>query len=182
MANENVHVLTSQGNYITLEEWQKKYEISEGKLGKYFSLREQRFQDDLTLYKTLVVCEPLIRVLDALREDVGHALHLNSFNRDQAKQNQLKKDGFRAAVNSPHVMKMAADVDTVTVEQTRALAKRAIEVGKKIGIPIRTGSEDYIAIGQTFVHIDVCPVYFGAGKPFHALDHPKAWEKEYSQW
>lgn len=182
MANDNVHVLTTQGNYITLEEWQKKYEIPEGKVGKFFSLREQRFQDDIVLYKTLVICEPLMRVLDALREDVGHALHLNSFNRDQTKQNQLKKDGFRAATYSPHVVKMAADVDTITIEQSRALAKRAIEVAKKLGIPIRVGVEEYIPKGQTFIHIDVTPVYFRPGKPFANVDHPKAWEKEYHVW
>lgn len=182
MANENVMVLTTQGNYISLEEWQERYELPSEKIGKFFSLREQRFQDDLELYGNLVVCEPLMRVLDALRADVGHALHINSFNRDQAKQNRLKAQGFRAATHSPHVVKMGADVDTFTVEQTRALARRAIEVAKKLGIVIRVGSEEYIKKGQTFIHIDVCPMYFRPGKPFNNVSHPAAWEKEYSQW
>ncbi len=182
MANENVHVLTTEGTYITLEEWQERYGISGNQIGKFFSLRERRFQDDLELYGTLVVCEPLMRVLDALREDVGHPLHINSFNRDQAKQMRLKQAGFRTATNSPHVVKMAADVDTFSVEQTRALARRAIEVGKRLGISVRVGSEDYIAIGQSFVHIDVCPMYFKPGKPFHNVAHPFAWQKDWSQW
>ena len=182
MNNENVHVLTTQGNYITLQEWQKKYELTGDKIGKYFSLREKRFQDDLDLYTTLVVCEPLIRVLDALRADVGHALHINSFNRDQAKQNKLKAQGFRAAQFSPHVVKMAADVDTWTVEQTRALARRAVDVAKKLNIPVRVGSEQYIKEGSSFIHIDVCPVYFGPGKPFDSVSHPIQWTKAYSQW
>lgn len=179
---DKVKILTTAGNYITLAEWQAKYSLQPGQIGKYFSLREQRFQDDISLYKELIVAEPLMRVLDALRAKCGHALHINSFNRNAAKQAELKKQGFRAATISPHVFKMAADVDTKSFAESRELAKQAIAVAKELGIIIRVGVEDYIAKGQTFIHIDVCPMYFGNGKPFDNVSHPEVWEKHYSTW
>lgn len=182
MANDKVRVLATDGSYITLEQWQKKYGLSGNQIGKYFSLREQRFQDDLGLYGELIVCEPLMRLLDFIREDVGHALTINSFNRDEKKQEQLKEDGFRAATVSPHVYKVAADIDTITKEQTRAMARRAIELGKKNNIICRVGSEQYIAQGQTFVHVDVAPMYYGVGKPFEAKCPHPYFQRAYSIW
>jgi hypothetical protein len=180
--NENVTVLTSKGTYITLAEWQKLYGLTGDKFGKHFSLGEARFKKDIELFKTLVICAPLIVLLDDLRDATKKPMVINSFNRDKAYQAKLKKQGLRAATYSPHEVKMAADKDTYSFQQSRDEAKLTIELAKKKDILCRVGVEDYIKEGQTFIHIDVCPMYFAPGKPFHAVKHPVAWEVPYKTW
>jgi tRNA/tmRNA/rRNA uracil-C5-methylase (TrmA/RlmC/RlmD family) len=72
-------------------------EYKEAKIGKYFSVSENRFQEDIRLYGEVVICDLLFKVLNRYRELKGEAVHLNSLNRDRKKQEQLLKDGFRAA-------------------------------------------------------------------------------------
>lgn len=176
----NVKVITRAGTEITLPEWQAQYNIANEQIGRNFSLTESRFKTDLALYGELVVNELLIRILDSFRESVGMPVTINSFNRSQEKQDELTAEGFKTAKVSPHVAKMAADIDTKTVEQTREWAKRLKVVGKLLGIKVRVGSEQYIKAGQTFVHVDVCAEYYALGKPFHGTPHPIQWEREIS--
>lgn len=187
-----VIVIDRQGNQITLDQWQKIYGLpyNSTKIGKYFDLNEPRFQEDIRLYGEIVVNELLIRVLDQFREDVKRPININAFNRNQAKQNQLQKDGFRAASVSPHVVLkdrsgyrngFAADVDTTSKEQTN---KEVIILGKaaaKLRIKVRIGWKEYQELNQTFIHVDVACEYYAFGKPWHNKQHPLAWERE-SRW
>ncbi|HTF21011.1 MAG TPA: hypothetical protein VK658_23210, partial [Chryseolinea sp.] len=143
-------------------------------------------------------------VLDGYRQAIGQPVFLNSFNRNEAKQAQLKKAGFKAASKSPHVVKLAADVDTPglneiihkrgynAVVMTPELQKEARlemmrinydsaitmkQVAAALQIKVRIGHKQYLEIGQTFIHVDVCPEYYAPGKPFHKLGHPLAWEE-----
>ena len=166
------------GSQVTLGEWQKIYGLprDSDKIGRHFSITEPQFRDELSLYKRLVVNEPLMVVLDALREAVGVPIQINSFNRTQAHQDALKKRGFKTAGTSPHVALMAADIDTRTEAQTREWVKILLQVSALLNIKVRLGFQQYLKAGQTFIHLDVCPEYFAPGKPFYNRDHPLAWE------
>jgi uncharacterized protein YcbK (DUF882 family) len=173
-----VIVIDKTGKEISLKEWQHKYGLPENstKIGKFFSTTERKFQQDLKDYGKLVVNEQLIRFLDRLREKWAKPITINSFNRSPEKQAQLTAAGYRTASFSPHMVFMAADVDSGSALESRQLAMLAEGVSKELGIKIRIGLEDYIKAGQTFVHFDVCPEYYAKGKPFHTEPHPIQWE------
>lgn len=177
---ENVKVITRDGKEITLLQWQKIYGLPEGtgRIGKFFYLTEFRFKKDLEQFGELVVNELLIRLLDAVRQASSHPLFINSFNRSEAYQEELKERGFRTATVSPHVVKLAADIDTLSEDDTTALVKRIHEVAGIVKIKVRIGYKQYLEAGQTFVHVDVCPEYYAKGKPWHDRPHPDVWEKE----
>lgn len=174
-----ITIITRAGDEISLEQWQKLYglEVGSSQIGKHFSATEPRFARDIQTFGKLVVNELLMIVLDEFRTRRGFAVNINSFNRTAAYQAELKEKGFRTATFSPHEALMAADIDTTTADQTRSEAGLLQLIGMELGIRIRVGYEDYLKAGQTFIHVDVCPEYFGAGKPFHHQPHPKAWEQ-----
>ncbi len=178
-----VKVRLKEGNMINLEAWQTAYglPIGSAKIGKYFSLNEPRFRQDIEQFGELIVDEQLMRLLDGIREARGKATRLNSFNRNEKYQLELKERGFKAATFSPHVVKMGADIDTDDAEETRVLAMLVRQVGKKLGIECRIGWKTYVDRGSSFVHVDVCPEYYGYQKPFNHHDHPNVWELE-NEW
>lgn len=199
---EKVKVILRDGSTTALEQWQILYglDTASDKIGRFFSLSEHRFKTDIDLFGELVVNELLMRVLDKYREFTKHAVVINSFNRTQEKQDQLRKNKFRAASHSPHVAKMAADVDTpgifeLMVDKGWSKEKASKEAAKinydevilmrqaaaALQIKIRIGHKEYLQIGQTFFHVDVCPEFYAKGKPFHEYPHPAVWEKE-TQW
>jgi len=173
-----VKVILKGGREVSLVEWQRLYGLPEGsdKIGRYFSLKESRFINDLSAYGELIVNELLMRVLDGTREVADRPLTINSFNRNEEHQQELKQKGFKAATYSPHVVKMAADIDTKDETETRYLVKVIKQVADVLGIKVRIGFQQYLNAGQTFVHVDVCPEYYGKGKVYHSTFHPAAWE------
>ncbi|HMG90762.1 MAG TPA: hypothetical protein VK589_11905 [Chryseolinea sp.] len=175
---DKVTVVLRNGNEVTLAEWQKIYglPVDSDKIGRYFSLSESRFIRDIQDYGELVVNELLMTVLDNLREAINSRIIVNSFNRNKEHQEDLHSRGFKTAVHSPHVVKMAADIDTVSPAQTREWVKYVKQVASILNIKVRIGFEEYLKIGQTFIHIDVCPEYYADGKPYHKLPHPAQWE------
>lgn len=177
---DKVRILNLFGDYISLDEWQQSYGLPVGsnKIGKYFSITERIFADNLKDYGLLVVCEPLMHVLDQTREDSGRTMSLNSFNRSLERQKELRKEYARAASISPHVAKMAADIDTTNDGETLNMVHFLQEAARKKNIKIRLGYKDYMKDGKTFVHVDVTPEYYAPGKPWHSQDHPKVWETE----
>lgn len=176
--HDKVIVVLRDGTETTLENWQKMYGLKPGSdsIGRFFSLKDKRLAADIKEYGKLVVNELLIRVLDAYREATGEPAIINSFNRNDAKQKSLVEAGFRAAVFSPHVEKMASDVDTVSKEQTYKRVEILREVAAQLRIKIRIGFQEYLNKGQTFIHIDVCPEFYAPGKPYNQKIHPAAWE------
>lgn len=174
----SVKVLLADGSYITLGEHQKALELKEGsaQIARHFSFTEPKFAEDLRNYGELIVCAPLMRVLDVYRALVNAPVNINSFNRNEEKQQSLKAQGARAATFSPHVVKLAADVDTKDEEDTRKKVVVMLEAAKMAKVPIRIGYEDYIKAGQSFIHVDVCPLYYAKGKVWNAIKHPEAWE------
>lgn len=175
---DKVFVVLKDGTKVCLSAWQKLYglEIGSDKVGKFFSLKDPRLARDLKEFGELVVNELLIRILDAFREKTGKPVNINSFNRTEAYQAKLKSEGYRTAEHSPHVAKMAADIDTTSAVETREWVKVLTLLSAQLGIKIRLGFEQYLSAGQTFIHVDVCPEYFAKGKPFNKQPHPIQWE------
>lgn len=174
----DIIVINAKGKEVSLEAWQAEYGLKPGsdQVGKYFSLGDHKLAENLREFGRLVVNELLIRFLDAFREEVGEAVNINSFNRSHAKQLELTSKGFRTAKFSPHEVYMAADVDTVSDEQTLDWVKKAQRVAKRLSIKIRIGYREYMEVKQTFIHFDVCPEFYGKGKPFNQNFHPVPWE------
>jgi Peptidase M15. len=181
---ENIYIITREDTLISLNQWQFFYDLRKHPLqiGKYFIADEPKFAQDLRDYGKLYVSELLMRVMDKARERWGKPLRVNSFNRNEAKQDALRASGARAATTSPHVVYLAMDVDTTSAADTRKLAKIILQAAKDLGIKVRVGYEDYLAQGSTFVHVDVCPEYYGPGKRRNHLPHPKVWEMAYLTW
>lgn len=159
-----------------------KEQYNEPKIGKYFSISEFRFQEDIRLYGQVVICELLFMVLNRYRELKGEPVNLNSLNRDRKKQEQLLKDGFRAAKVSPHEYFLAADVDTKDQADTLLSVPIMRQAAKDVGVKVRIGWHDYLKVGQSFLHVDVCVEYFGKGKVWNSQPHPPQWEAAGSEW
>jgi hypothetical protein len=177
---DKVKVILRDGREVRLSDWQSLYGLApySNNIGKFFSIREYRFQKDIEDFGELVVNELLMRVLDGFREAVEEPVRLNSFNRNEEKQMKLKEQGFKTATYSPHVVKLAADIETKDEKQTREWVKVLKQVGDILQIKIRIGSEQYLKAGQTFIHVDVCPEYYSKGKPWSHFPHPAAWENK----
>jgi hypothetical protein len=177
---KKIKVVLRNGSQVDLPAWQTMYglPINSSKIGKYFDYNEYTFMSDLTRYNSLIVNELLMRVIDEYRHEVKEVVNVNAFNRDQIKQDELREQGFSTAKISPHVFKLAADLDTISKPDTLEKAKIMIEVGKKLKIKIRVGYMKYLKKGQTFIHVDVCPEYYAPGKPWHLIPHPIEWEQE----
>lgn len=178
----NIRVRTADGQIISLDDYQKMRNLADDQIGEYFSYKEPVFIRDLQDYGELEVNMPLMIVLDEYRRRKGSYVNLNSFNRNQAKQDQLAISGFKTALFSPHVKKLAADADTHTEQATRNDAAIILQVSKDLDIPCRIGYEAYLRNGQTFIHVDVCPLYYAKGGVWHQNEHPPAWELPYLMW
>lgn len=173
-----VKVVLKNGSVVTLPEWQKLYGLKIGSdaVGKHFSLRDAKLRQDIQDYGELIVNEMLVRLLDEVRDQAGVPMIINSFNRNEAKQKSLHDQGFKTATVSPHVVKMAADINCTTAVEVRKLARLIIAAANGIGIKARVGFQQYLNEGMTFVHVDVCPEYYAPGKPFNSQPHPAVWE------
>jgi hypothetical protein len=192
---DKVIILTKDDTYINLEQWQHRYGLPVGssQIGKHFSFNEFKFNEDIERYGKLIVCEPLMMIMDPYRELKGKPVSANSYNRDDAKQAELTEGGFRTATSSPHVEKMAIDMDTISVQDTHDQVKLLRIAALDTGIPHRIGFQQYldhfiikdgkkIPMPQTFIHLDVAPLYYGKGGPRHQEQHPGAWEINKLEW
>ena len=174
-----VLVLTHEDLFISLNDWQYGYGLNVGsaEIGHHYKFTEPKFAENIARYGKLIVCGPLMKVLDRYRELIEEPNNINSFNRDDKKQEELNLAGMRTAKFSPHVVKMAADCDTYSEEDTKIKVKKMIQAGIESDIKIRVGFQQYLDAGQTFIHVDVCPMYYAKGMPRHNEPHPKVWEE-----
>lgn len=167
-----MNIINKDGRVMDLAEWQELYNLPKGSqyIGAFFAIGEHSIYDDGS------VAAPLIMLLDKYRELKGKPVSLNSLHRTQKQQDGLRAAGYRAAATSPHVRGMAADVDTMSEKDTYDSASLLTKAAKLLGIKIRLGYHSYLADGNTFVHVDVCPEYYAQGKPYYGDEHPKQWE------
>lgn len=190
-----VLVLTLSGEYISLDEWQQKYglNVGSGQIGKHFHLSESRFVRDIEEYGQLIVCEPHMIVADKARELWGHPTSFSSYNRNDKKQAALREDPATRhlrAETSPHVAKMASDIDLATRAEVLAFVPVLRAAADAVHVMIRIGYKEYLKQSEkveaetgvkdtwTFVHFDVCPEYYRKGRVWHSKPHPVPWEFE----
>jgi len=171
--NNDMEIINKLGQKISLAEWQELYNLPAGskQIGKFFSIGEHSIYDEGFL------AAPLIMVLDKYRELKGKPVVINSMYRTQRHQDNLNAAGYRTATTSPHVAGMAADVDTTSERDTYDSVSLLVKAAKQLGIKIRLGYHAYLADGNTFIHVDVCPEYYAPGKPYYGQDHPTQWER-----
>ena len=170
-------VISGTGELLDLKQWQQFKGILRGdKLSENFTWQEFECEGEF------LISEVLIDFLQVIRRRWGKPMKVNSGYRTKAKQEQLKAQGYKAATFSPHTKGMAADIDTTSKQETNDLAQLMVNTAKQLKLPIRVGYLDYLKVGQTFVHIDVCPHYYGKGRPYYEQNHPPAWEKAYLTW
>ena len=168
----NIQILGLSG-FIPLQVWQANEGIESDQIGRFFNISE--------FPKRFVIAAPLIKLLDLYREKTKEPCYLNSTYRTMQEQNRLRKEGYRAAKTSPHLWGMGADVETETEEETLIKVKILKECAAELGIKIRLGYKKYLKAGQTFIHVDVCPMFFGkfeGSGHFNIFPHPWQWEKE----
>ncbi len=173
----NATIILLDGSTIDLRTWQARYNLTVGssQIGRYFNIGEPSFLNGLTL------SEGVIRLLDVIRFIRNRPTIVNSLDRSRRKQQELISKGFRAAKFSPHEVKLAVDIDTVSEEDTKELVDIIEEAAEILGYQVRMGYMDYLEDGNTFVHVDICPMYYRPGKPWHNDKHPKVWEAE-NKW
>ena len=168
-------ILTTYGDLLTLQEWQGLHGVDGDRIGHFFSLKEKAFQ--AAIYETgfVMMPAPLIILLDEYRNRKGRPVVINAANRSPEKQDRLRNSGFRTATNSPHVAGMAVDVDCDSVSETEQEAERIMETARDLNLIIRVGFKAYIALGQSFFHVDTCPMFYGEGEILDSEPHPPAW-------
>lgn len=181
---DRISILCSNGEYESLLAWQRRYGLPEGsaQIGKYFSYNEAKFRENIQDYGSLLIAEPLMRIMDECRKMTNVPFRVSGFNRSKEKQKSLHAQGFKAAKNSPHVVKLAVDWDTFSEQEVNNNVAVARIASQRIGIAIRIGHKQYLNIGQTFVHIDVTPMYYGEGMPWSSEECPDQWRVAGLEW
>jgi hypothetical protein len=175
---DKIKFLMRSGELMPFEQYQKLRGLRGTQIAKHYNYTEPKFTEDIERYGELIVCDLLMQALDTYRVIKKQPVNINSFNRDDAKQIELKAFGYRTAEFSPHVVKLAADCDTKSKKDTEESAILMRTAGKVLGIKIRIGWKDYLKKGQTFIHVDVCPEFYDRGKVWYERPHPAVWENE----
>jgi uncharacterized protein YcbK (DUF882 family) len=161
------------GKLVKLADYQQQNNLFSNQVSAHFSVTE------LDCAGEIEVAEMVLKVLEAFRKKKGAAVKINSGYRSPKKQIELRHTkGFAAASVSPHCFGMAADVDAKDREEVYETAKLLRLVASELGIKIRIGYVQYLNLGQTFVHFDVCPNFYAKGKPLYKEPHPVAWENQ----
>ena len=174
----NATIILLSGDAVDLHTWQRMYNLTPGssQIGRYFNIGEPSFRNGLT------ISEAVIRFLDMLRFHWGKPINIASLDRTEEYQKNLRKTNPNAALKSPHVVKCAADIDTISQDETFDMLEVIDDVIEMLGYQVRIGWKSYMKRGNTFIHIDVCPMYYRPGKAWYHKDHPRVWENSKGEW
>ena len=170
-------VILENGNELNLKSHQLRYglELGSSQIGRYFNIGEN------SIYNKCRFSVILIKIMDEVRYRWKKPIIINSFDRTKERQAWLVKSGYKASKNSTHELGLAADLETKSNDESEELVKLIEEVAKDLKYKVRIGYKEYQKLGQTFVHLDVAPEYFGKDKPYRLLPHPEAWKVE-ARW
>ena len=170
-------VILRDGSTMPLSEWQEEHGLDEKMLAPHLSVLEVDEKDG-----EIIISELIVDVFSALRAIVDRPLKINSGYRDKLHQERLRRCGYRAAKRSPHVEGMALDIDTTSQSQTRQVVEHLKTLREDRFPFIRIGWKQYMADGNTFIHVDVCPAYFRKGNPYGEVVAPKQWREYGKEW
>jgi hypothetical protein len=176
-------IIFSNGQVLSLADWQKIKGYSGRQLGTYFKVGEKGFGNK-GFDKPFLIHELLFVILDALRAKVNKPVTINSAYRTVTEQKELRKTNKNAALNSPHTWGLAVDIDTVSNQQTFEYVNYLRAIAKDLGVQIRLGYKKYqnMEKPQTFIHLDVCPEMFGEGKVWERLPNVPIDFRKPSEW
>ena len=166
-------IIMEDGSLMPLADYQKAEGLSEDQLSLNFG------KDDVKLWCEEPFCYSvlLLRLIQRFRERKAKPVYINSGFRSRKKQLALIKDGQRAASYSVHEKGLGEDIDTTSYKETLSDVALILQIAKEMGIKIRVGYMDYwVSKKQTFFHVDVAPMYYAEGKPWHSEKHHPAWE------
>lgn len=163
------YIIKVYGDLIPLERYQRLEQLPKTHLSKNFLVGEFSCRGQLLL------AEHLINFLQMYRASKGSAVTINSGYRTLEKQNELKARGYKVAKTSPHIEGMAADIKVINKADCISQLSILKEVAKTGNYKIRLGYKQY---NYGFIHLDVCPMYYGKDRPLHKVTHPKVWENE----
>ena len=174
-------VLSITGFAAYIETWTPRPLFDRGMVSDHLSTAEVSVRDDSGNKQEtgFLISEVLVKAFEALRAAWGGPLDVTSGFRTPEKQAALIGSNPNAAKYSPHQEGMALDIN----------ADGPGMVDKLVGIlrdlraefPLRIGWKEYRAKGFHFVHMDVCPFYYGADGPWAGRDCPDAW-RNVSEW
>lgn len=157
------------GSLIPLHQWQTMYGVAPDKVGKYFSLSENKWN-----YPDWVVSEAVIRVLDKSREMYGAPWIVTSLFRPG---NTGSAHGYGMAVDSAVVRIDSGKLDNqgkpikyIDTSDGQKKAKILKDAAKELGYSIRIAWNSYWAKDLACIHLDVAPMYFSQGKPWQQLE------------
>jgi len=176
-------VILPHGSPISLKDWQYMcgLDIGSPQIADHFRIGEMNRHRKSVIRNGFTISSLILDLLDEIREHWGITF-INSFDRTDEEQDKLNDDpNIQAAASSPHVVKLAVDIDTLNESDTYKLVELIENRAKALNIKIRLGYRKYLAKGQTFVHLDVCPMYYAPGMPWHGKEHPEVWEVE-ARW
>jgi len=169
-------IILKNGKIISLKDFQKVNKLKETQLSDHFTVSEFDCEGKL------LVAEPLIHFLELLRDVLKRPLRINSGYRTVEYQKRLIKTNKGAATYSPHTVGLAADIDTKTGKETKELAKTILSLAKLHSYKVRVGYKSYLRAGSTFVHLDICPMYYSKGSPYDKEKVPAVWKRENLTW
>ena len=124
------------------------------------------------------ISEVILTVFEAMRSKWRGPLEITSGYRTPEKQALLASNP-NAATYSPHQEGMALDIGATSPEMVDLFVD--ILRSLRHNWPIRIGWKKYRENGFNFVHVDVCPFYFGKNGPWAGRKCPDQW-RELSEW
>ena len=170
-------IILANGELILLEDWKKRNKNTG--LAEFFSIREFPFNR-----KEWILHEDLFMIIDELRRRAHKHIRINSAYRTFSEQKRLLDNGnYKAAKVSPHTYGLAVDIDTVNYSETLHYVELLKKICSDAHIQYRIGYRTYHKIGQSFVHIDICPNLFCKGKVWEEYTNiPSPWKIHGLEW
>lgn len=156
-------VILRDGQKISLAEWQQRNGYQASRVSHNFTVSEMDCGGHMT------IAEPLLELLEKYRELTGgKPVKITAGYRTQEHQKELQgRKDLKAALYSPHTCGMAADIDFPDRKSVLANVPILQKAAASLGLYVRIGYKQYLANGQSFIHVDVCPEYYAPGKPYY---------------
>lgn len=156
-------IILRNGSKKSLTDWQREKGLSATRVSNNFTVSEMDCEGQM------LIAEPLLELLEKYRELTGgKPVKVTAGYRTREHQKELQgRADLKAATYSPHTVGMAADVDLPDKKAVLNAVSIFLQAANILGLRIRLGYKQYLKNGQSFVHVDVCPEYYAAGKPYH---------------
>jgi len=158
-----------------LEDWQKLNNLPFNKISPHIYIGT----DYIDCQGEMILSEIIIQAFEDIRTIYGKPLFITSGYRDQEKQNQLIRQGYRAAVTSPHVRGYALDFSYDPKTDGERVRDICRDIRKKYHGMLRIGWRTYWQAGQNFIHLDCAPM---AWAKLQDGSMPNAWRQINVEW